>query len=71
MHAEIFAKRLKLMRKRRKISANVLSQLCGLSPSVVSKYERGEIMPTLGVLVELAEFFDCSLDYLCGLSDIP
>ena len=71
MHAEIFAQRLKLMRKRRKISANVLSQLCGLSPSVVSKYERGEMVPTLGVLVELAEFFDCSIDYLCGLSDIP
>ena len=36
----------------------------GISQSILSKYERGEIMPTTENLMILADFYQTSLDYL-------
>ena len=57
-----FSVRLRYLRERRGISRATMSELCGLSKSMISKYERGERQPTL----ELADFFEVSMDYLCG-----
>ena len=61
-----FPKRLRYLRERRGISRSVMSELCGLSKSMISKYERGERQPTIDPLCALADFFDVSVDYLCG-----
>ena len=61
-----FPMRLRHLREKRKISRSTMSELCGLSKSMISKYERGERQPTLEPLVELADFFEVSLDWLCG-----
>ena len=61
-----FSARLRYLRERRGISRATMSELCGLSKSMISKYERGERQPTLEPLIELADFFDVSMDYLCG-----
>jgi transcriptional regulator with XRE-family HTH domain len=58
--------RLRYLRERRGISRSTMSELCGLSKSMISKYERGERQPTLEPLMELADFFEVSIDYLCG-----
>ena len=34
-------------------------------------YEYGRSEPTAHILIALADFFDVSLDYLCGRSDDP
>ena len=46
-----------------------MSELCGLSKSVISKYERGEREPKMETLIILADFFETSIDYLCGETD--
>ena len=61
-----FPKRLRQLRKRRGISQQVLSELCGLSKNVVNQYERGGRLPSFKALMALADFFEVSLDYLCG-----
>ena len=61
-----FPDRLRKLRERRGISRATMSELCGLSKSMISKYERGERQPTLEPLIELADFFEVSMDYLCG-----
>jgi transcriptional regulator with XRE-family HTH domain len=61
-----FPSRLRRLRERRGISRATMSELCGLSKSMISKYERGERQPTLEPLIELADFFEVSIDYLCG-----
>ena len=61
-----FRRRLQNLRERRRISRIVLSELCGLSPDAVRRYERGEAEPSLKSLVALAEFFEVSVDYLIG-----
>lgn len=68
---EIFSKRLRQMRERRRISRAIMSELCGLSKSMISKYERGEREPKLETLIVLSDFFDCSIDYLVGKTNYP
>lgn len=64
-----FGQRLQQLRERKRISRKVLSELCGLNPDAVRRYERGEAEPTLHSLVAIAEYFEVSVDYLVGRSD--
>lgn len=61
-----FSHRLQELRERKRISRKVLSELCGLNPDAVRRYERGEAEPTLHSLVAIAEYFEVSVDYLIG-----
>lgn len=40
----------------------------GISQSTLSKYERGEILPTIDNLMILAKYYGTSLDYLMDLT---
>ena len=61
-----FPKQLRKLRERRRISRRVLAELCGISKSALSRYERGERVPTLTDAEALADFFEVSIDRLCG-----
>jgi len=61
-----FPRRLRALRERRRISRRVLSELCGLSKNSIARYERGERVPSLTDAKALADFFEVSLDRLCG-----
>lgn len=61
-----FRIRVRQLREKKGISRRVLSELCGLNPDAVRRYERGEAEPTMHSLVAIAEFFEVSLDYLVG-----
>jgi len=65
---ETFAERLQQLResKRPVRSRKVTSELCGLPPDAIRRYERGEAEPTLSSLLLLADYFEVSLDYLTG-----
>ena len=41
----------------------------GISQSILSKYERGDLMPTTENLIILANFYKTSLDYLSDRTD--
>lgn len=64
-----FPRRLRMLRERRGISRRVLSELCGLSKNMISRYERGERSPSLSDAVKLAKFFGVSLDQLAGADE--
>ena len=63
-----FSKRLQKLREEKTPikSRHVVSQLCGLPPDSVRRYERGEAKPTMEALVKLADYYEVSLDYLVG-----
>lgn len=42
-----------------------------ISKNQISKYISGQYLPTLKNAIKLSKFFDCSLDYLFGIEDIP
>lgn len=41
----------------------------GISQSTLSKYENGDLLPTIENLIILADFYNTSLDYLMDLTD--
>lgn len=61
-----FPERLQRLREQQHKSRVVLSELCGLPPDAVRRYERGEAKPTMETLIKLADYFEVSLDYLTG-----
>lgn len=65
----IFAERLKELRKDKKMTLIDLMQATGIDKTSLSRCERGERLPNLDEIVILAKFFKVSADYLCGLED--
>lgn len=49
---------------------NLFASETGLSPGTISNYLRGRRTPTAQALCKIADFFDMSLDELCGRREI-
>ena len=65
----ILGERLKELREERKLTQKQLAQLLGLHSVTYLHYEKSQREPPLSVLVNMANFFDVSTDYLLGLTD--
>lgn len=63
--------RLKDIRERKKITQIKLSTDLGVSQELISRYEVGTAFPQPSMLIRLADYFHCSVDYLLGLTDVP
>ncbi len=61
---------LKKLRKEKGLTQQFLAEKFGLSQQSIYKYENNLAEPDIATLKELAEFFDTSVDYLVGASDI-
>ena len=62
---------LKRARQALKITQKRAAEIAGVAERVYQSYEYGKVVPTVSVLIALADYFDISLDYLCGRSDDP
>jgi transcriptional regulator with XRE-family HTH domain len=49
----------------------VTSQLMGLHPDMLRRYERGESEPLPDALCLMADYYGVSTDYLLGRTDFP
>jgi len=67
----IFSERLIQLRKNKGLSQIALAREVGVSSRVYQAYEYGSSEPGMGNLVKIANFFDVSLDYLTGRTDMP
>lgn len=61
---------LKKLRVEKHMSQVQLAMRINASQSTVSFYETGERIPDANALIELAQIFGCSVDYLLGRSKI-
>ncbi len=66
-----FSERLLELRKARKLTQKQVYEGVGMSMLGYQRYEYGEREPSYQKLIALADYFDVSLDYLCGRSDVP
>ena len=64
------SKRLHELMEEAEMKTPALGDAIQLEPSVLSKFLRAERMPSANTLVKLADYFNCTTDYLLGLSDI-
>lgn len=53
-------------RKTRKLTQEQLAEVLGVTPGAVYKWEAGLSIPDIGLIMEMADFFDTSVDVLLG-----
>ncbi len=63
-----FVERLKEMMDYADLNALALSKILGCGHSSISRYLSGK-NPSLEMLVKIADYFQCSTDFLLGLTD--
>ncbi len=65
----VMAKRIKELRNEKKLQQKELAEKIGVKQNSISRYESGIFVPSMEVLVHLAQVLDTTTDYLLGLTD--
>jgi transcriptional regulator with XRE-family HTH domain len=65
----MFKTRLLDLRKAKGWTQNELAERLGLSNGLIAAYELGTKKPAQDTLIAIADFFGCTLDYLCGRAE--
>ena len=64
-----FKDRLRELREERGLSMKELGKKIGVSDAAVCKWENGIAEPKVSYILQLADFFECSTDFLLGRND--
>lgn len=62
---------LRKLRKERRLTQSELQAAVGVDRTLISKYETGERVPPVDVLVALADYYGVSVDYILRRTDKP
>ena len=62
--------RIRDLREDRDLTQKQIAQMLGMSQTGYSKYETGENDIPTSILIELAKFYNTSVDYLLNQTDI-
>ena len=68
---KIVAQRLRQLRESVKLSQVKMGEVVGVKQTSINRYETEIASPSLETLIRYADFFDVSLDYICGRTDTP
>jgi transcriptional regulator with XRE-family HTH domain len=63
---ETFGKKLRECREAKKLSQNELAKLIEAHHSIIGKYERDEVKPSIDVVKKIANILDTTVGYLLG-----
>lgn len=66
----MFGERLKMLREKAGVSQQKIADIVDLTQQAVGKWENNKAEPDLTTVAKLADFFDCSTDYLLGKTNI-
>jgi len=62
--------RIASLRQRNKLSQIEFSKLLNISNTTLSQYESGKRIPSDNIKIRIAEYFNVSLDYLFGRTNV-
>ncbi len=62
----MFSEKLKILRKEYNLSQEKLAQVLNISKGSIGMYETNRREPSFEILLNIADFFNVSLDYLLG-----
>lgn len=65
-----FSSRMKELRKERNMKQQELADIFSVKVRTYQGYEYGESYPEVAKLIAIADYFNVSLDYLVGRSDV-
>ena len=60
------SKNIRTLRKERNLTQEQFAEVMGVTTGAVHKWESGLSVPELDLIVEMADFFDTSVDVLLG-----
>lgn len=60
---ELFSRRFKLLRERKKVTMVELADAIGMSQATISEWEKGNKFPRSGALQQLAIYFNVPMEY--------
>lgn len=63
------SERIRQLRIKNNMTSKEFSKIFGISESSVSLYENGKRKPNLELIIEIANYFNVSTDYLLGITD--
>ena len=61
--------RIKELRTSKNLTQEDIAKMVKESKATISNYEKGKVSPPIELLIKLAERYDVSIDWLCGLSN--
>ena len=61
---------LRILRKQHKLSQQKLADILHISQQSIYKYENDITFPDIETLIRMADYFNTSIDYLVGHTDI-
>ena len=64
-----FGKKMAELRKERNMSQSNLAKLLSTSISVIGRYERGEMIPSIKAAKKISKLLDTTVGYLLGETD--
>lgn len=62
---------LKNFRKNLGLTQKQVASAIGVAETAYQRYEYGKVVPSATVLIDIAESFNVSIDYLVGRTDNP
>lgn len=62
----MYFQRIRDMREDAALTQEQVARILGIAQTVYSRYERGFQTISLGLLIQLADYYHVSLDYLVG-----
>lgn len=63
----MLGRQLKLLRESRQKSQQEVCSALNIEQSTLANYENGKRMPKIDILIKIAEYYQCSVDFLLGL----
>ena len=64
-----FPVRLRELLKKRELLNKDFAKIMSVQPATISNWEKGNRFPKDDTLIKIADYFDCSIDYLLGRTD--
>lgn len=68
---EIFRTRLKQLRTEKKLTLEEFGEIFSVAKQTTSRWEKGNRLPSIDLISEIADYFNVSIDYLVGRTDNP
>jgi len=66
-----YAERVRALREDREKTQTQIAELLKIGQKTYSDYELGKTRIPVDSLIILARYYNVSMDYICGVSDIP
>lgn len=70
VYLSVFAEKLRSLRIERNLMSKTMAELLSITPRNYQRYETGDVDPPTSKTIFLADYFDVSLDYLVGRSEV-